>query len=185
MIFTLKKTHLITFIVMMLFPTEAYLSQIHYREVSIEDIVKYSGEIVIATPAKPFSTEKIIPIHEDQKKYPPYHQITQHYKIIGILSDKSGTLKNGQEINVDPTTASNDFESHKMYYLTGFSESPIVYAYRREGRVSNNLEEGNHILFLNGPTSENLFRFTNDFSYEDETMKDQIIKLIKEIKKTD
>lgn len=161
------------------------MSQIHYSDVSVEEIVKNSGVIIIATAAKPFLTEKIIPIHEDHKKYPPYHQITQHYKIIRILSDKSGTLKTGQEIRVDPSTVSNDFESHRSYYLDGYSESPIVYAYKRDGRVSNKLDEGNHILFLNGPSSENTFRFTNDFSYEDESMKEQIIKLINEIKKTD
>jgi len=168
-----------------LLPVEAYLSQVHYREVTIEEIVKNSGVIVVATAAKPFTTEKIFPIHEDQKKYPPYHQITQHYKIIKILIDKSSTLKTGRKINVDPTFPPNDFESHRMYYLERYSESPIVYAYRREGRVSNNLEEGNHILFLNGSMADNLFIFTNEDSYEDENMEHQIKKLIKEIKKAD
>lgn len=161
------------------------MSQVHYREVTIEEVVKNSGVIVVVKAAKPFFTEKIFPIHEDQKKYPPYHQITHHYKIVKILSDKRGVLKTGQVINVDQTTASNDFESHRMYYLEGFSESPIVYAYRREGRVSNNLEEGNHILFLNGPTPENLFRFTNEFSFDDEDMEDQIMRLIRKSKETD
>jgi hypothetical protein len=180
-----KKIQITFLMLLFLLPAEAYLSQIHYREEPIEEIVKNSGVIVVATAAKSFTTEKIIPIHEDQKKYPPYHQITHHYKIIKILSDKSGVLKTGQVINVDPTSASNDFESHRRYYLERYSESPIVYAYRREGRVSNNLENGNHILFLYGPSSDNLFRFTNEFSYEDENMEDQIIKLLNEIKKKD
>jgi hypothetical protein len=72
-----------------------------------------------------------------------------------------------------------------MYYLERYSESPIVYAYRREGRAANNLEDGKHILLLNSPISENLFRFTNDFSYEDENMEDQIMQLIRKIKETD
>jgi hypothetical protein len=180
-----KKIQSAFLILLFLLSTEAYLSQVHYREVTIEDIIKYSGVIVFATAAKPFTTEKIIPIHEDQKKYPPYHQITHHYKIIKILYDKSGVLKTSTVIKVDPATASNDFGSHRMYYLEGLSESPIVYAYRREGRVSNNLEIGNHILFLNGPTPENFFKFTNEFSYEDENIEDQIMRLINKIKKAD
>jgi hypothetical protein len=168
-------------LIIMFFSMEGYMSEVFYKKVTIDEIIKQSSVIIEVSSCKPFSSEKIIPIHPDQKKYPPYHQITFHYQITTVLYDENQLLSKGQKIDVDPSNASDNFESHRMYYLENYSESPIVSAYRPQNRKSSD-PEGRIILFLQKSGKDNLFRFTFESSFEDITMKDEIIRLIQKIK---
>jgi hypothetical protein len=178
---TFKKIPFII-IIICLFTMEAYMSELYYENVTIEEVIKNSGLVAEVKGASPFSTEKLIPIHPDQKKYPPYHQIIHHYEVIRILFDATKHLKSGCVINVDPSTVCNDLGSYKLEYLENMTESPIVPAYHPETRVSDNAEN-HYILFLNRTTEKNLFTFTVENSYEDKNMREKIVKMIHQIKK--
>ncbi len=163
-------------IFIILFPREALVSQIHYRSISLEALVRHSPYIFIVKRSKPETTIKKIPIHQDREKHPDFTHVTYHYEIVETLRGPK-ELTPGGKINVLPANSDKEFSLHKEYYLEGLSVSPIYGSYR--SAVDPNSAAA-FVIFV-GLHDEEHFQFTVLGAYEDIGRRKEILDLMKKM----
>lgn len=119
------------------------MSREHEDRITLEEMIRQSTDIFIVEQGKPFPLIKDIKIHANTKKYPPFKDMTYHYRVIEVLSGKKELR--GRRIKVIPAYRDMAFEAHKEYYLNGLSLSPKYQSYTPE---FNLIKEKKVILFL-------------------------------------
>jgi len=151
------------------------LSQIHYEDVSLKDLVSKAQFILVVEKTEPFLTTEEIPIHRNSEKYPPFKKYTYHFKATEELYNKSGISQIGKQINVLPGDLETDLTIHKLYYLEGIAKSPI---YAKYNTRADFFKADKLILFLRRYDEKNL-EIIADGAYEDLSKKNEIMDLIK------
>jgi hypothetical protein len=126
---------------------------------------------------EPVKTVEEIKISDDSEKCPPYTKFTYHYKVLEELLNPGGSMVN-KEINVFPFNWKTDFEDHKEYYLEGLGKSVIREVY--ENTLTCDPDE--FIIFLSSQPPNFDLEFTFDGAIESISLKDEIIKLIKDLR---
>jgi hypothetical protein len=156
------------------FPREAFVSQIHYHYVSLQDLVRRSPYIFVVKRAQPDSTIIKIPIHQDRDKHPDFTHVTFHYEIIQTLRGPK-ELSPGQKIDVLPANSDEEFSLHKEYYLEQLSVSPIYDSYR--SGVDPNAAPA--LIIFVGLHDEKRFQLIATNACEDVGRKEEILKMMK------
>jgi hypothetical protein len=167
----------------MLLPKEGHVTQVHYEEIELKELVEIANGIVIVEKTEKFQTQKEVPIvpkeKTDIKKYPPFVEMTYHFKVLEVLySDK--TLPDSGILDVSPANQDIEFNVHQMYYVENIGESPIYESYNTPVKFN---ETDKMILFVNTRDFKK-FIFTVEGSYEVLSNREKIEAMIKKINKT-
>ena len=158
------------------------MTSVGINYVTLEDVVVHSDVIVEAVKADSFTTQQEIKIHRNTGKYPPYTKSLYHFRITGVIYSADTALCKDREITVEDAYAGSDLELHKMYYLKGIGRSPIHDRYRSKVDIDD-IKNEKVILFLRKTGEGSNFKYTVDFSYEENSRKPEIVRLIGKIKK--
>ncbi len=169
---------IISFLITLLSPMEADLSQIHYRNITLEELVHRSRNIFHTKKMTPFSTVEKIDItpakgKKDDAEYPPFHKTTYHFKVIEVLRGKD---RKGKEIDVLPAHTNSSLMLHKKYYIEGIGKSPVYEMYNTIADF-----EGSDELILFLYSSGGIFEFSAEEAYESVSQKKKIMKMIKKV----
>ncbi|MBM9579204.1 hypothetical protein JWG45_18835 [Leptospira sp. 201903070] len=162
------------------------MSQIHYQQVTLEELVQSSPYIFIVSAATPsFSVTKIkiqskllkeLGIHEKlQKKVPDFERRIAHYEIQEVLKGSWDQ----KTISVLPANFLNSLELHILYYGTGLSISPIYLSYSSQQSEKIDTENQSFIIFLNRSSRFEMFEWRVTGSLESEERKKEISNLIR------
>jgi hypothetical protein len=122
--------------VVLLWSAEAHLTQVHYQDVGLEEVVKGAGAVVVARWLEPKTAEEKIPIvpegqKPDDAKYPPYRRIKYRFEVVELFRAPASatTLKVKQTIEVDQANFSQQLNLHRRYYLENVGRSPLYSRY--------------------------------------------------------
>lgn len=155
------------------------MSQIHYQLLSLEEMVKHSSCIVVATKNDPFITSENIDITRgikfaEKDTPPPYRKLTRSFEVLEILKGKNNIKKGPVLVTEAHLDAS--LKIHTSWHLDGMSRSPSYQAYNSGIDISD-LDQA--IIFLNHYEG---FHFAFDFSWESTDRKKEIKKMIRATK---
>lgn len=163
-----------------LLPTDGIMSRFFYDSVTHERLIEYSELIAEAESCDPGVAQKIIPMPENAAMYPSYHQQFHYYRVLTIINDINAHIIIKQKISGDLSKVCTDFDSFRMYNHERIVQSPIVNTHYPEN--SNfSAPAGKTISFMPEYEDSNNFNFTDAFSLEDRSMKNEIVKLIQKI----
>jgi hypothetical protein len=112
---------------------EAYLSQIHYRGISLEQLVERSQLILIVKAASPAQKQINVAIGKDQKnrEAPAFVRVLSRCEVQGAITPAGAELV-GKTIEIDGAHWQQSLSMHRSYYLQGLSKSPIWERYNPE-----------------------------------------------------
>lgn len=118
---------------------EGHVSQIHFRGVTLEQLVEQSQLVLVVKPAQPAQRKIEIAIGQDAqgREAPAFVRVLSRYQVEDALSFAGKELV-GKTIEVDGAHWQQSLSLHQSYYLKGVSKSPIFQRY--EG--SRSLAEG-------------------------------------------
>ncbi len=135
------KTHVgaALLLTLLLWPGQAHLSQVHYESISLEQLVRRSEIVVIATPAGDAKTSKVVV----GKEVPHFTYSERPYRVTKVLKGEL-TAKENKRLWVAGANLNQQFSLHKRYYIDKVSKSPI-YARYQAGKP---LGSGARLLFL-------------------------------------
>jgi hypothetical protein len=156
---------------------EASVGQVHYENISLEQLISRSDYIFIARKLDPAYTTEEIKIHRDIKKYPPFKKIIYHFNVIDELLNKGEDSYKGKDIDVIPEDLETELKIHKLYYLEGIHKSPIYLNYESSADFSKSTEL---IVFLR-LSSDGQFAFAAGGAYEAVSKKQEIVKKIQRL----
>jgi len=124
---------------LLFWPKEAHLSQVHYRAISLEQVVARSELVVIATPAGERRNVEV-PIGGDA---PAFGYSEHPFSVSAVLK---GELRASEKetLWVAGANLEQQFGLHKRYYLEKISKSPIYSRYEPKRAPG----EGARVLFL-------------------------------------
>lgn len=135
------KTHVGAGLVLalVLWPGEAHLSRVHYREIALEQLVQWSQLIVVAKPHGARRTTEV-PVGADA---PPFTVVEHPFEVSEVLK---GSLhpKEKEQLWVAGAELNSQFSLHKKYYVDRISKSPIYDSYEPKQAPG----EGARLLFL-------------------------------------
>lgn len=123
----------------LLWPAEAHLSRVHYRSISLEQLLQWSTLVVVATPAGARRATEI-----DIGSGAPAFGYAEHpFRVTEVLK---GSLQDKEkaELWVAGANLGRRFSLHKRYYLDKVSKSPIYDSYE----AKKDPGEGARVLFL-------------------------------------
>jgi|GEM_PF-2787233 len=157
------------------------MSQIHYQFLSLEEMIRHSSCIVVASKNVPFISHEDIDItrgikFSEEEKPPPYKKLTRSFNVLEILKGKK-IIKKGP-VQVIEAHLDASLKVHTSWHLDGMSRSPSYQAYNSGTDISD-LDKA--ILFMNHYKE---FHFAFDFSWESIDRKKEIKKLIRKTKET-
>ncbi len=155
------------------------MSQMVLDYISLEQLVKDSSLILVVERCTPETTVLPIKIGEDEEKYPPYHKISYHFSVIEILYAGGRTVVDGNRLEVLEANWHFLLNLHKGYYLDGMRRSPLISSY---DSPATTLENARIIVFLR-QNAEKELEFTVANSIESILKRDEVLRLIKELKK--
>src|SRR5690349_7829241 len=83
---------------------EAKVSQIAYRNIDLEQLLRHSAVVLVVSKAKPDSSTEEIPI-DDTGKHPAYRRYKIHFRVLEVLHNNTDL-----KIDIGPITvlAAND-----------------------------------------------------------------------------
>ena len=178
---------LVVMLILFFIVKEAYMTQIAYINITLEQVVQKSNCIIIAKKANPSMSTKevnITPVWKSiiGKKYPPFTEITYHFIVNEILYAEN-TISEGISIDVFPANQEKDFMSHKEYCLRGIGKSPIYEAYNYDMKkftFKKDIYDSSNelILFLNTKDYKT-FTFVAEHAYESINLKEKVVDIIK------
>jgi len=118
------------------------MSQSHPVEVSLEEMVRRSSDIVVVKLGSPFVMDERVEVNEGGKQYPPYKRLLHRYLVLESLR---GDLKKNNIIEV---VSAHDRENEYTYRLMVTEKtSKSVYIPRYQPREPFDIKQP-HILFL-------------------------------------
>lgn len=195
----------IPLLAMCLVPKEALVTQIHYQEVSLEDVVNRSGYIFVAKRATPFVTTELIsilpkgsdfigkndppyyspPYHDpapgerqEAKNYQPFTRVLYAFEIAEVLFPEKADIQVGERISVMQAYNAQKLDLHKMYNLEGKRKSPLYQRYAASVNLMDEDVPESLILFVSQPGGR--FEFAFEDAYETHENKARVLKLIKD-----
>ena len=135
------KTHVgaALLLTLVLWPGQAHLSQVHYESISLEQLVRRSEIIVIATPAGDAKISKVAV----GKDAPDFTYAERPYRVTKVLKGELSAKEN-KRLWVAGANLSQQFSLHKRYYIDKVSKSPIYERYEAGKPVGS----GARLLFL-------------------------------------
>ncbi|MBI4056013.1 MAG: hypothetical protein HY399_00490 [Elusimicrobia bacterium] len=164
---------------------EAWMSQVFYQKISLEDVMDWSRVVVIAK-LKKTETEKIKISSSDletKKKAPPFLKRIFYFERVEVLYSRPEVAL-GKILAVLSANYEGELESHRRYYLENISESPIYFAYKPSESAERALEKKQPVLLFLRNEGQT-FQFIVEDSYESLDKKDQILKMIEKKKAKD
>ena len=144
------------------------MSQVHYEDISLEDLVGYAQFILVVEKEDPFENKETITFNSP--KCPDFEKISHNFKVMEIIKSMDENLKPGDSIKAFQAFAELRLDIHKQYYLEGVSKSPIFPEYNSK----SDFESPQLIIFLN----MNL-EFASIHAYEDIGKKEEIEKILR------
>ncbi|GEM_PF-5727971 len=165
-----------TAILLLLFISEAFVSQVHPKQITLQALIEKSDCIFIVQKAKPYSRTVEIEL-DDSKKFPPHHSPRYSYKIIEALKEESPE-------KVDPGTIIEARGAHdaillsldRKYALEGVSKSPILDFYESRGGQIEKHET--FIVFMKWDDEERSYNIAADGAFEEMAAKAEVKSLI-------
>lgn len=114
---------------------EGHVSQIHYRGVTLAQLIEQSDLVLVVKPARPPQRKIEIAIGKDAQGHeaPAFVRVLSRFQVDAALSDAGRDLV-GKTIEVDGAHWQQSLSMHQSYYLKGVSKSPIYPRY--EGAVA-------------------------------------------------
>src|SRR5262245_45278175 len=111
-----RRLALMVFLGLLFLPREARLSQIHYREITLEDLVARSELVLIVKTAKPAQRQLEITIGKDRQKQdaPAFVRVQSRCEVQSALS-KGGADLVGKTIEIDGANWEASLSMHKRY----------------------------------------------------------------------
>lgn len=167
---------LLTFLSAYIFFCSSAANQIHFRDITIEQLVRDSQIIVIAQKADPYITYERIQFQD--KKCPAFTKTMYHLKVLKVLYDQERGKLEGKTITVLPADYDSNLYIHEIYYSKGISKSPI---YQRFKAISDIEKDKYTIVFLN-KRQDSDYEFSVQDSYLPWSQKKNVIQLVKTIK---
>lgn len=121
---------------LLLLPREAHLSQVHYRTISLEQLVERSEIVLIVKTAKPDQRQIQVPIGKDKKNQeaPAFVRVLTRCEVQRTLSPAGAELV-GKTIEIDGAHWQGTLAMHRAYYLEGMGISPIYERYEPADRA--------------------------------------------------
>lgn len=102
-------------------------TQVHYENVSFEDLVRQSQVIVVVRRAEPGTRDVKIPITGPAGPYPDYGYQLDRLVVVEVI--KGSGVKPGVTVELGPATAADDLHLHRSYYVEQIGKSPIYFSY--------------------------------------------------------
>lgn len=166
----------------------AFMSQIHYNQIELEQVIRESTIIVIAEPLSEYIQFKTLKISFfNTKKKPAFKYHWYNFRINEIIYIEESLLKkplSDDIIRVYPAEIDMYLDMHRNYYLNNISESPFVFNYNPSDS-SINPGTDKVILFLrvheNKYTEKGIFNFSFTYSnsYESIMKLEEVKQIIK------
>ncbi|MBM9501106.1 hypothetical protein JWG44_12670 [Leptospira sp. 201903071] len=174
----------ITFYWILLWSPFLCMSQIHYQQITLEELVRSSPYIFLVRAADPSFSVTKIKIHSKllkelgiqeklKKKVPDFERRIAHYEVQEVLKGSWDQ----KTISVLPANFVNSLELHILYYGTGLSISPIYLSYNPPQEV--NEENQDFIIFLRRSSRFETFEWNTVGSIESIGRKEEILDLIR------
>jgi len=199
--------HSIVIAAILLSTEDAYMTQINFQNIPLEQLVKMSEYVLIVNKGKPFIVEEKIsilpgdsnfldnnnppyyepPYHDrepakDQKNknYPPYGRQLFRFQITEILFSSNPELAVNAEIVVSEAHGDRKLRLHKAFYLEGARISPIYVSY--ESSLNHAIYGGADKVIIFLSHHDDRFYFICENAYESVRKRKKIIKLINDLK---
>jgi hypothetical protein len=156
------------------------LSQIHYQDISLQDLVDRSALILVVKTAKPGQRQIQIPIGKDRsnKPAPPFTRVQVRCEVQAALSEGAAALV-GKTLEIDGAHWEQSLSMHKRYYLQGMSISPIYQHYRAAEEPTDAKDPGApYIVFLRREGKDG-YAFTVDGAIEHVNQREAIEAIIR------
>jgi len=111
----------------------AQAGQVHTESVTLEELIREAGAIVVVKPApgKP-RTEGSVDITpagkpRDPRRYPPFQFVIHEYEVVKVL--KGDDLRPGKRLRVYPADYDTELSVHRNYHVKGISKHWISRGY--------------------------------------------------------
>lgn len=162
------------------------MSQIHYRGISLAQLVERSDLVLIVKPADPPRRRVEIAIGMDPRgqEAPAFVRVLSRCEVQGALSAAGAELL-GRTLEIDGAHWQQSLSMHRSYYLKGMSKSPIFERYQpeaptseSEGPEGNDTRDAPSIVFLQSSDSDG-FAFVVEGAREGLTQRGAIEELLR------
>ncbi|MEO6097828.1 MAG: hypothetical protein ABIW76_20095 [Fibrobacteria bacterium] len=161
-----------TTLAMLLLISEAFVGQVHPKQITLQALVDKSDCIFVVQKATPYSRVEDIPLDESGK-YPPHQSPWYRYKIIEIIKDEPETKPApGSEIEALGAHDASLLLVDRKHALEGDSKSPILDFY--EPRTEQVEKRDTFIVFLTWNEEEKRYAIAADGAYETKDLKQEI-----------
>ncbi len=161
----------ISMILIVLIVSSAFASQVHYRDISLEDLVQDSTFIVVARPAQSYYVTNTLVLKCKGLKRVKMKVVSERFVVEQVLAGQRPGLTNQAVIIVHMAHEAWYIDETRMYECEGITESTIVDFYERDSQIKPG---DKRVLFL--------IPQANDYAYSIENGYESVDK-ISEIKK--
>ncbi|TGL99948.1 hypothetical protein EHQ76_12825 [Leptospira barantonii] len=167
------------------------MSQIHYENITLEELIRSSSHIVLVRPSDPAYTIRKVKIDskllkelgiqsKPKNKIPDFERRIYQYQVLEVYK---GNI-NEKEIKTLPADYESSLELHALYYGIGLSKSPIYMHY--QSSISEDPEQTNQnfILFLNSTDKPGEYESSVSGGIESADKKEEILAIIRKTSNT-
>jgi hypothetical protein len=165
-----------TAVAILLFVSEAFVGQIHPKQITLQALVDKSDCIFVVKKATPYTRVEEVPLDESGK-YPPHQTPWYRYQVIETLKEEpDAKAKPGSEIEARGAHDATMLYLDRKYALEGISKSPILDFYASRGGQIEKRET--FIAFLTWDGEEKRFTLAADGAFEEMAAKPEVKALM-------
>lgn len=140
--------------ILLVLPKEAWMSRIHYQEITFAELVQMARPVVVVKKSTAAPRQKTVAVRKLTKSYPPFQFPVATYVVVKTLRGEGPAA--GSEIEVYPADFDRRLDLHRRYVIDGMSKSPI---YRTYKPTSYQPDDDVFILFLRNTADGHLSFF--------------------------
>jgi hypothetical protein len=162
--------------------SEAYVGQVHPKQITLQTLVDKSDCIFVVKKAAPYSRVEEVPLDESGN-HPPHQSPWYRYKIVEALKDGPETKPApGAEIEARGAHDETLLYLDRKYALEGVSKSPILDFY--ESRGGEIEKKDIFIVFLSWDDEAKRYAIAANGAFEELAAKAEVKALIAKSGKT-